>query len=312
MILGFTGNPKPIFDWLYSKAITLAKWGHSILLFLGTALFSLSFKFFPRLDQISVEEFASKICSGKAIEEQNDCINSINWVDVVIHGDSKLFVWIAIVGFIFLVWGAIGNLLDKQELSKRAEKLPALRDKVNDAERNIEELRSNLEEKNKELARSYVEYLNNKLGLSTEDRVSVYFKHDEHFYLLTRYSSNPRYNEVNRTKFPYNHGVISKAWENGEYCEADCPKYEDEPDNYCSHMDEHYDYGEDKVDSLTMKSHRFYGIGIAKQGKTIGTLLVESVNCERITEELKTRTQEFKGVFETHLVQTLETSRAEG
>ncbi|MFP3416232.1 hypothetical protein SB773_32855, partial [Bacillus sp. SIMBA_074] len=85
----------------------------------------------------------------------------------------------------------------------------------------------------------------------------IYYEHDEEFYLLERYSKNPTYAKVHRQKFPLNQGVISKAWEHESHIESGCP-HSNSYEEYVKYLDEHYEYKKEKIDTLTMKSCRYY------------------------------------------------------
>lgn len=184
-----------------------------------------------------------------------------------------------IVGFVVFLFGTIMSHNDSKKLkeeNKKLQDLENLKDRLNFSKEENEALSSKLQKMHDELVRNWLKTLYNNLNLTSYERFSIYFVHKEEFTLLARYSSNPKIQKIRNQKFPLNTGVISLCWQHGEYKEDTCPDFEENAEEYYKYMEEKYSYNKEKIDRLTMKSNKYFGVSIKEADDTVGVVLYES------------------------------------
>jgi hypothetical protein len=191
-----------------------------------------------------------------------------------------------ISGSLLFLLGAIGTYKDQNsqsqkmiELEGENEELNNTKDALNSTQEELQEGKSQIIGLHGELVQTWLKGMSKLIGLDSHSRVTIYYEHDEEFYLLERYSRNPKYSKVHRQKFPLNQGVISKSWEHESYIENKCPhslKYGD----YAKYLLDTYGYNRDKIDSLTMKSCRYYAKAIIDADIHIGVIVFEGTEVE--------------------------------
>lgn len=273
MTFGHTGDSENLINKIKIFFAEL----HNIAATVGTLIIGFGYKLLPKIDHKDIKTtlFTSESIPGGVI----------------------IFIGLALV-----IFGLVGAYKDKKTLKEENKELLKSKFNLEESERQVESLKSRLEKLNKALAQSWLIKLNTDLGLDTNDRVTIYYHNNDRFYLLARYSDNPEFRKIHRTKFQLNKGVISRVWQHDEHEEVDCPKFEDSsPNGYMGYMSATYNYDTNKLDSLHMKSHRMYGKGINNQNNRLGAILVESTRCAIITEELKNKMRTFCTTYETHL-----------
>jgi hypothetical protein len=200
-----------------------------------------------------------------------------------------------ISGVATLFFGAIGTYKDQNrqklrmfELDQENQNLKETKSALNSTQEELQESKSRILRLHGELVKTWLKGLSKFLELDSKSRVTVYYEHDEEFYLLKRHSKNPKYSKVHQQKFPLNQGVISKAWEHGEHKEDKCPvssSYE----KYKAYMNKTYGYDKTKIDSLTMKSCRYYAKAIIDADIHVGVILYESTNETTFMDDLESK-----------------------
>lgn len=203
-----------------------------------------------------------------------------------------------IFGGIAFSFGAVGTYRDQdkqnlkmQELEAKNNKLSETSSALNSTQEELQEKKSRILELHGELVKTWLKGLSKYLELDSNSRVTIYYEHDEEFYLLERHSKNPRYAKVHRQKFPLNQGVISKAWEHDTHKEDLCPHSTD--DNYSKYLQANYDYDVDKINSLTMKSCRYYAKAIIDADLHIGVIVFEGTETVFFENDLEDKINEY-------------------
>ncbi|WP_319380662.1 hypothetical protein [Thiomicrorhabdus sp.] len=206
-------------------------------------------------------------------------------------------------GSVFLLLGSLGIYLDQNRQNKEIKDLEEdnreikqTRSDLNLSQEALQESKSKILEIHEELVQTWLKGLYKQFNLDTHSRITVYYEYEKQFYLLARYSSNPRYTEKHRLKFSLNEGVISKAWQHGIHIEKQCPNHETSSVSYGEYMQENYGYDSDKITNLTMKSCRYWAKSIADADINIGVIVFESTEenfideneCEKIEAYLNT------------------------
>lgn len=193
--------------------------------------------------------------------------------------------WMYIGGLLVLI-GSIGTYLDSNTLKEQNEKLLAensgigdLKAGINSAQETTEILKSSLRKLHTELVTTHLKAAYRYIGLSTHDRISIYYEHGNEFYLLARYSQNPEYAKSHRQKFALNQGVIGKAWQHQRHVERHCPSFEKKAE-YIKHMSETYGFKEDQLLGFAMKSCRYVAVAISDADSHTGVIVFESTDDE--------------------------------
>ncbi|WP_155397246.1 hypothetical protein [Stutzerimonas stutzeri] len=117
-----------------------------------------------------------------------------------------------------------------------------------------------------------------QVSLGSDARVTVYYERSEQFYLLARYSANPKFSKTNKQKFSLNSGVISLAWQHGEHVDEDCPSFCDDEQAYLGYLVGRYNFTAETAASFTMKSCRYLALAITDADENVGVILFESEN----------------------------------
>lgn len=189
-----------------------------------------------------------------------------------------------VIGGTLLLLGAIGTFKDQDAQKKRMKQLESenvelenTRSALNSAQEELQDSKSRILDLHGELVKTWLKGMSKYLDLDSNARVTIYYEHDEEFYLLERNSKNPKYAKIHRQKFPLNQGVISKAWEHETHIEKDCPSSID-LDKYISYLQKEYGYEKEKIESLTMKSCRYYAKAIIEADVHVGVIVFESTD----------------------------------
>lgn len=191
----------------------------------------------------------------------------------------KIVIYLSI-SLIVLIYSQLGNYNDIQKLSKAKEKNKAdLKDlsiKYDDLSIESRREQGNLRKIHKDLVESWLQNIDMKIKMSHAERVSIYFADNNSFYILGRYSKNPKLEKIHTQKFPLDKGVLSRAWEQDECTEFNCPVHEDDSEGYINHIHKEYGYDHSKISGFTMRSCDYLGISIKDRGKNIGVIIFES------------------------------------
>ncbi|WP_422411693.1 MULTISPECIES: hypothetical protein [unclassified Endozoicomonas] len=148
-----------------------------------------------------------------------------------------------VVGFPLTVFGAKGVYDEKKQLTKENDQLRQENIKVKDLEAELEasqedgqSLRSDIYRVHQDLVGTWLKGVSKQINLDSYSRVSIYYENRESFYLLSRYSINPKLAKVHKPKFGLNEGVISQAWQHGEHSEDNSPEFASDKDGYFEYM----------------------------------------------------------------------------
>ena len=198
-------------------------------------------------------------------------------------------------GAVLFLFGAIGTYKDQDrqnkkilELKAESEELGNIKCALNSALEELQENKSKIVGLHGELVQTWLKGMSKFLELDSNSRVTIYYEHDEEFYLLGRYSKNPVFAKVHRQKFPLNRGVISKAWEHENHIESHCP-HSDLYDEYAQYLGDKYGYEREKINALTMKSCRYYAKAIIDADIHIGVIIFESTEISFFEDNLENK-----------------------
>lgn len=258
---GFTGSSSSLKDF----STKLGQWWYIFAAAVGSAIVSVSASFAGSYD----------ICN--------------NWQSTSGVADFALFVlfmpwaWL-LLGSLMIIYGGKGTYIDQKNLNSRNEELKEeiknvdqLKEQINSVSEDSELLQNELAELQVKLVTTWLKGSARQLNLGTHCRATIYYYINEKFYLIARYSQNPKYAEIHRLTFPRNKGVISQAWEHGVCIDIEnIPVFYEDKQEYIEYMKEHYGYEHDKIEKLTMKSCQYIAISVVEADKHIGVIVFES------------------------------------
>ena len=193
--------------------------------------------------------------------------------------------FLLVLGILLGLYGLRGITDDLKALKEENIKLKQLKPELEKLKNKLDitiedndKLNSKIKEKHEDLVKSWLKMISLNLELSVDERLTIYFEQQESFTLLARYSQNKNYDKIHNQKFPLNKGVISKAWERNEWIENAAPRYEENNEDYINYMVKEYSYTKKKLNSITMKTDKFFGIAIQEADENIGVLLYEKIS----------------------------------
>ena len=132
--------------------------------------------------------------------------------------------------------------------------------------------------------------------------ILYYFKKN-HFYYVGRYSVDPENSRESTLKFELNGGVISQAWRKQVHKDVSCPEYDSsDPNPYFEYVKQTYNFSEEKVKSLGMKSCQYYARRIDDTSEAIGVIVFESITKNKFTERQIKRIESYCAEHESNLV----------
>lgn len=256
---GYSGNSRTI--------LKLAKRFHQnfyfISTFLGVILIAIGGDFSNNYDEC------------KILWDKNNFFYAVitnNWV-------------ILFMGAIFGGFGIYGTAqdnkqlkLDNDTLKKENFKIDNLKDNLNITREENERLQGNIREKHEEVVKTWLKMISIDCKLTTFERLTIYYEDNGEFTLLSRYSQNKSYDKVHNQKFPLDKGVISKSWQHNDYKEEKSPLFIDDNSSYYEYMTRIYDYDQTKLETINMKSDKYYGLAIQEADENIGVLLYEKIS----------------------------------
>ncbi len=124
------------------------------------------------------------------------------------------------------------------------------------------------------------------LGLSENDRITLYLSYKNDFLPCVRYSRNPNIRSIKRPKYSKSQGVIQKVWEHDWWFDNEFP----EPNKKRAYRKYHkdlYQLSADDVKKLSMKAVFYCGKRISDHlgREPVGILIIESTKQNRFEKE---------------------------
>ncbi len=255
---GFTGNS----ELLKNFSIKLGQWWYIFIAAAGSAMISIA------------ASYTGAYNYSNHLEQYSNIVSFIIFIP---------WTWL-ITGTIMIIYGGKGTYNDLQnintankELMAENEKVYKLKEKINSITEDSEALQNQLSNLQVKLVTTWLKGCARQLNLGTHCRTTIYYYVDQNFYLLARYSQNPKYAEIHRQKFSRVNGVISKAWQHKVCVDIEnIPCYKKEPEQYKEYMQDKYGYSHEKTEKLAMKSCQYVAISILEADIHIGVIVFES------------------------------------
>ncbi|MCT8089429.1 hypothetical protein H0920_08395 [Acinetobacter sp. C_4_1] len=206
--------------------------------------------------------------------------------------------------------GLVTDLTDLKNENVKA--LDELQQKLDKSDKKVRKLTENLVEATQDYSILHSKFLRNWLKLicyamkadHNQFRVTIFVYNQGSFVYLSRYSSNPTFDEMHSVSFEKNNGVISKAWELGEWVDLDIPPFDEKsPQAYYAHMFEKYKFDKNKVDNLTMKSFQYIALSIRGDTVPLGVIVFE--NCDLKNKITTQKVGQLKDICSKHQPQLI-------
>ncbi|MBV1952279.1 MAG: hypothetical protein KUG64_08820 [Cycloclasticus sp.] len=185
---------------------------------------------------------------------------------------SSWLIILLAISVICLIWGGVGSHVSMALIKKKFKELFA----------SHESLRQESESKSINCYSLFSNWLysySKHLGLTTDERVSLYKLDMNLFSCIGRYSENELFNSKPTRFYPRGQGGISKAWEVGIFEDTSAPDPVDNMQAWTTYNIENYNFTEKELSNIRMKSRAFYGVRLKGfSNGTIAVVLFESLN----------------------------------
>lgn len=178
---------------------------------------------------------------------------------------------VLVISVVCLIWGGLGSHVT----------LSLLKRKCKDIYESYLSLKQESESKSINCYRLFSNWLysySNHLGLTVNERVSLYKLDMNFFSCIGRYSENELFNSKPARFYPREQGGISRAWEVGVFQDTEAPDPEADMQAWVNYNIENYNFSEEELSNIRMKSRAFYGLRLKNsKNETIAVLLFESL-----------------------------------
>lgn len=221
---------------------------------------------------------------------------------------------VLVISVVCLIWGGLGSHVT----------LALLKRKCRDIYESYLSLKQESESKTINCYRLFSNWLysySNHLGLTVDERVSLYKLDMNLFSCIGRYSENELFNSKPTRFYPREQGGISRAWEVGTFQDTEAPDPEENMQAWVDYNVNNYNFTEEELSNIRMKSRAFYGLRLKNSSnETIAVILFESLKQNGLpfgklgrllNEQEKTNLTALIESLNEH-IPTLESAREEG
>lgn len=221
---------------------------------------------------------------------------------------------VLVISIVCLIWSSLGSHVT----------LSLLKRKCKDLYESHLSLKQESESKSINCYRLFSNWLysySNHLGLTVDERVSLYKLDMNLFSCIGRYSENELFNSKPTRFYPREQGGISRAWEVGAFQDTGAPDPEVDVQAWVNYNVKNYNFTEEELSNIRMKSRAFYGLRLKNsRNETIAVLLFESLKQNGLpfgkigrllNDQEKTNLTALIECLDEH-IPTLESAREEG
>jgi len=175
------------------------------------------------------------------------------------------------IGVVCLIWGGVGSHVTLALIKKKSKALFSA----------YETLKQESESKSINCYRLFSNWLysySTYLGLTADERISLYKLDMNMFSCIGRYSENELFNSKPTRLYPRQQGGISRAWEIGIFENTEAPDPQINLQEWIDYNIENYAFTEEELLNIRMKSRAFYGVRLKNRSNiTVGVILFESL-----------------------------------
>lgn len=180
-----------------------------------------------------------------------------------------------ITGFLITAAGFISTARNDYDIDELQADVARLADSKQVLEDEVQEHVGDL----KRMLDTQLELFGRAIGLTTDDRVTLYRHDANQFIMFARYSPNPEYEKPGRGYYPDDQGCIASAWRHGRTEETIVADPTVDPEGYVSEQKDRFGIPKGVTRALNMKSRQFLGLRIVDlEGRSAGVLVFESTN----------------------------------
>ncbi|MDE8601471.1 hypothetical protein M3I01_000830 [Marinomonas sp. RSW2] len=252
-------------------------------------------------------------------EEQKTAIkswipNNIKDYSLSLYSAETWLVILLVITIICSIWGGIGShinaIIMKNKYKVIRKSYISLKKESESKSINCYHLFSN-----------WLYSYSNHLNLTVSERVSLYKLDMNLFSCIGRYSENEKFNSKPSRLYPRHQGGISRTWEAGVFEDTGAPDPENDMQAWVDYNVDNYDFTEEDLSKIRMKSRAFYGIRLKNlRQQTIAVILFESLQpnglpiekCKRLlNSQEKMNLISLIDSLDKH-IPTLESARKEG
>lgn len=178
---------------------------------------------------------------------------------------------VLVISVFCLIWGGLGSHVTLELLKRKCkgiyESYLSLKQESESKSINCYRLFSN-----------WLYSYSNHLGLTADERVSLYKLDMNLFSCIGRYSENELFNSKPTRFYPREQGGISRAWEVGVFQNTEAPDPEESMQAWVDYNVNNYNFTEEELSHIRMKSRAFYGLRLKNsRNETIAVILFESL-----------------------------------
>jgi hypothetical protein len=213
-------------------------------------------------------------------------------------------IWVLVIIILVFLIGWVQNITTRTNLYELEDENNKLKNEIGSLNNTVESLINNLEG----IPELIIKYLSMELGLSYQDRISIYRYNFEHelFIPVGRYSINREFTKRGRTKYPKDKGFISKAWRNGSIYIKDLPDHDKNPEKYLSEVSKMSSLEKGVLKKINMKSRCYFCKNLHNStSDPIAVIVIESINSELPVSEEKIN-KILEGPFGKLLIESIE------
>ena len=191
---------------------------------------------------------------------------------LLLYSAEVWLIVVLVVSVVCLIWSGLGNHVALTLMRRRCGELyksySALKQESESKSINCYWLFSN-----------WLYSYSNHLGLTVNERVSLYKLDMNLFSCIARYSENEAFNSKPSRFYPREQGGISRAWEVGVFEDANAPDPEENLQKWINYNVKNYNFKEEELKNIRMKSRAFYGVRLKNsKNETAAVILFESLN----------------------------------
>ena len=191
---------------------------------------------------------------------------------LILCSSETWLIVLLIISVFCLIWGGLGSNISASLVKRKCKELFD----------SHEILKQESESKYINCYRLFSNWLysySDHLGLSTNERVSLYKLDMDLFSCIGRYSENEIFNSKPNRLYPRDQGGISRAWEVGVFEDTSAPDPDINVAEWVNYNVSKYNFSEEELMSIRMKSRAFFGVRLKNSSNiTVAVVLFESLS----------------------------------
>lgn len=204
--------------------------------------------------------------------------------------------WCSALATVVAIIGTARNSQSVTLLTKERDSLQSSVDK-------LQSLEEEIQQKYSDLSALHLTGLMRRMGLSENDRVSIYKHNGYSFYRIARHSNHPEHSRPGRSIYPDDQGCMGEALRLGFAFEETLPA---KPAGYAARLSQRWHMDDESIGGLTMRSRSIaaYALHRPVGGKRFAIIVFESMVPGSIDTDCRNR---FSPDEQASIIQWLQT-----